>query len=243
MMKIVKKLWNFLHLTYVPIFGFFVGLQPFFKNEVNTKDLICFAVFSFLLAVLFQLGVFLYHGFKKEFSLGKVKLRIVKGDLLQQRNSLILIPYIDNQNIESGESLYSKLKSQPNLKYKTTDVPHIGEVCSLNGSKFYCLKVMTVKNGGTSELTLKDFYSVCFKIGEALDRLSTLNGRETIIYIPNIASRYKISELEDIDRILELMNILSKFNFAREVNITLVLSSKKSWADVMKFKRMFSITF
>lgn len=243
MMRIANKLWKFLRLFYAPIFGFLVGVQPFLKKAVNIEDLICITVFSLLVAIFSQLVVFLYHGFKKEFSLGKVKLRIVKGDLLQQRDSLILIPYIDNQNIESGESLYSKLKSQPNLEYKTTDVPHIGEVCSLNGSKFYCLKVMTVKNGGTSELTLKDFYSVCFKIGEALDRLSTLNGRETIIYIPNIASRYKISELEDIDRILELMNILSKFNFAREVNITLVLSSKKSWADVMKFKRMFSINF
>lgn len=242
-MKIVKKLWDFLHLIYVPIFGFFVGLQPFYKNEVNAKDLICFAVFSLILAILFWLGAFLYHGFKKEFLFGKVKLKIDKDDLLKQRNSLILLPYIDNQNIESGESLYSKLKSQPNLEYKTTDVPHIGEVYSLNGSKFYCLKVMTVKNGGTAELTLKDFYSVCFKIGEAIERLSTLKGRESIIYIPNIASRYKISELEDIDRILELMNILSKFNFARKVNVTLVLSPKKSWIDVIKFKRKFGVNF
>lgn len=235
-MIMIKKIWNFLHRYFLPIFAFILGLQPFFKEEVNIDDLMCYSLVALGLATIFKIAVYFYNIFKREFSFGDVNLKITKGDLLDK--NLVLIPYIDNKNKERGKSLYSELHKKK-LGYEQTDIPNVEEVCILDDRKFYCLKVMSVQNGGLAELTLNDFYDLCCKIAETIDHLSTIVDRETVIYIPNIASRYKILEIQGVDRIIVLMNVLSVYKFARRVNITLVLSNRKSGTDFWKFKKEF----
>lgn len=230
--KIIIWIWSY----YLTTFGILAMFQPFFSD----KKLLEFLTYALVISIIVWLIKLLYEICKNSYQFGNVELKISHGDLIKTPNSTVLVPFVENNNSIQGTSLYSDVKKNAYLSNDICDVPNIDEIYSLNGSKFYCIKVKTVSGGETAKLAIDEYFNLCFKIAQTLNFLSGTLDRYSTIFIPNIASRYQVTELDDIDRLVFLMKFLSIYQFSREVKINLVLSTKKSYCEILEFKRKFS---